>query len=411
MALRLYLSPTEQAGGFAGIPRATQVFNSSLGFPSNAGNYMDSGGIWRFFCLPGAGRNLPVFPFTTTKPGVGERTTISINQAQSLVTRPAGGTTYYSLHTPACIGAMEITSALTVNPNDWMPVSGGTGQWSFQFRNENWLGGVLYEAALSLTPAVAYIWRPSTATMVGVLWDTLAQQAPAANGCWGVTNSNSYETSADWSTKWVYARAGNNVWRGAYNIAPWWNSGTYTAWASVAVQAGDVMCVEYWFFSWRANVSFGSGNRFSMSIGGGTDAGMTTTFNRNAPTENDGTSPIHNTFIDLPSLSPATFPTDVPSPAYGPPANLIAVDPGVGPHLSLTFDNSVGIIGPTIGPASDGLGVTGATAISTTQIDLACAIRPDHPDGDADNATLIPPIGEADPLGPPVPTGVGAVQI
>ena len=55
--------------------------------------------------------------------------------------------------------------------------------------------------------------------------------------------------------------------------------------------------------------------------------------------------------------------------------------------------------------------MTGVTQINTTQIDLACAIRPDHPDGDADNATLIPPIGEADPLGPPVPTGVGATVI
>ena len=91
--------------------------------------------------------------------------------------------------------------------------------------------------------------------------------------------------------------------------------------------------------------------------------------------------------------------------------NLTDVSPGAGPHISLTFDNAVGITGPTIGAAADGLGVTGATQISATQIDLACAIRPDHPDGDADNATLIPPIGEADPLGPPVPTGVGAVQI
>jgi hypothetical protein len=99
--------------------------------------------------------------------------------------------------------------------------------------------------------------------------------------------------------------------------------------------------------------------------------------------------------------------------ATGPaaPVNLTAVAPGVGPHLSLTFDNPVGITGPTIGPASSGLGVTGVTSISTTQIDLACAIRPDHPDGQADTHTLAPPIGEADNLGPPIPTGIGAVII
>jgi hypothetical protein len=90
---------------------------------------------------------------------------------------------------------------------------------------------------------------------------------------------------------------------------------------------------------------------------------------------------------------------------------LTAVDPGVGPHLSLTFDNPVGITGPTIGGPSDGLGVTGVTQISTTQIDLACAIRPDHPTGQADTHTLAPPIGEADNLGPPIPTGIGAIVI
>jgi hypothetical protein len=91
--------------------------------------------------------------------------------------------------------------------------------------------------------------------------------------------------------------------------------------------------------------------------------------------------------------------------------NLTVVNPGTGPHISLTFDADVGITGPTIGAASSGLGVTGVTAISTTQIDLACAIRPDHPDGSASSSTLVPPIGEADNLGPPVPTGIGATVI
>lgn len=89
-------------------------------------------------------------------------------------------------------------------------------------------------------------------------------------------------------------------------------------------------------------------------------------------------------------------------------ANLTDVNPGTGPHISLIFDSPVGITGPTIGAASSGLGVTGVTAISSTQIDLACAIRPDAPEGGATSATLVPPVGEADNLGPPVPTGVGA---
>lgn len=92
-------------------------------------------------------------------------------------------------------------------------------------------------------------------------------------------------------------------------------------------------------------------------------------------------------------------------------ANLTSVDPGTGPHISLTFDTDVGLTGPTIGPASSGLGVTGVTAISATQIDLACALRPDAPVGEADATVLTPPVGEADTLGPPVPTGVGATVL
>jgi hypothetical protein len=142
-----------------------------------------------------------------------------------------------------------------------------------------------------------------------------------------------------------------------------------------------------------------------MAIGGGTDVTLITS---KAAVTTEAT-PIHNTFVDLPGLSDVTFPTAAILPAGG--ANLVDVSPGTGPHLSLTFDGPVGITGPTIGAAADGLGVTGATQISATQIDLACAIRPDHPDGDAETATLAPPIGEADNLGPPIPTGIGAIII
>ena len=91
--------------------------------------------------------------------------------------------------------------------------------------------------------------------------------------------------------------------------------------------------------------------------------------------------------------------------------NLTAVTPGTGPRISLTFDNPVTATAPTIGGASSGLGVTGVTEISATQIDLACAIRPDAPVGEADTTTLTPPVGEADNLGPPVPVGVGATVL
>jgi hypothetical protein len=62
----------------------------------------------------------------------------------------------------------------------------------------------------------------------------------------------------------------------------------------------------------------------------------------------------------------------VPAPTGA--ANLIAIAPGTGPHLSLTFNNPVGITGPTIGSAVDNLGVSGATQVSPTEIDLVCNI-------------------------------------
>jgi hypothetical protein len=101
--------------------------------------------------------------------------------------------------------------------------------------------------------------------------------------------------------------------------------------------------------------------------------------------------------------------TDVSDAVAAP--SILAVYPTTGPGIRLTFDNPVGIIGPTIGGPVDGLGVTGVLQIDTTHIQLECAIRPDHPDGDAETATLAPPIGEADNLGPPIPTGIGAIII
>jgi len=80
--------------------------------------------------------------------------------------------------------------------------------------------------------------------------------------------------------------------------------------------------------------------------------------------------------------------------------NLTDVSPGGGPHISLTFDNPVGITGPTFGPAVEGILVTGASQISSTQIDLALTAASQPPAA---------PIGSAtNDLGPEAPSG-GAV--
>jgi hypothetical protein len=59
--------------------------------------------------------------------------------------------------------------------------------------------------------------------------------------------------------------------------------------------------------------------------------------------------------------------------------NLTDVSPGTGPHISLTFDNMVTATAPTLGPASGELGVSGASQISPTQVDIACVVTPVPP--------------------------------
>ena len=60
--------------------------------------------------------------------------------------------------------------------------------------------------------------------------------------------------------------------------------------------------------------------------------------------------------------------------------NLTDVSPGLTPqHISLTFDNAVGITGPTLGPKSGNLQVTSATALDSTHIDLGVSIDPCPP--------------------------------
>ena len=75
------------------------------------------------------------------------------------------------------------------------------------------------------------------------------------------------------------------------------------------------------------------------------------------------------------------------SPQYWAPAGLMwteiegavpkltDVSPGVGPHISLTFDNPVGITGPTLGPKVGPVTVNGATQVDSTHIDLSLDIH------------------------------------
>jgi hypothetical protein len=238
-----------------------------------------------------------------------------------------------------------------------------------------------------------YAYRPSNSSVVGTFaWlsgGTAIRGVTAAGmlslGPYaGGTASNVYQWS-EWAVQGV---------RNFYTTA------------DVTVQVGDLLCYEVWLLG-RATISYDPIN-YSVELDCGRDG--TTLYDQ---TYGDSSQTLRDktTFFYVDDLQQTTVQQLLdPGNTLASP-NLTAVSPGTGPHISLTFDNPVGITGPTIGGPSDGLGVTGVSAISTTQIDLACAIRPDHPDGDANNATLVPPIGEADPLGPPVPTGVGATII
>jgi hypothetical protein len=80
--------------------------------------------------------------------------------------------------------------------------------------------------------------------------------------------------------------------------------------------------------------------------------------------------------------------------------SLTDVSPGAGPHISLTFDNPVGVVGPTLGPAAAGISVTSVAQLDSTHIDLnlvAAGQSPAAPIGAATNDT-----------GPEAPSG-GAV--
>jgi hypothetical protein len=90
---------------------------------------------------------------------------------------------------------------------------------------------------------------------------------------------------------------------------------------------------------------------------------------------------------------------------------LTSVTPGAYPNIELTFNVSVDASAPTIGPPAGGVGVTAVTQPTPPVATLYLAVRPDHPVGQADTSTLVPPLGSAENLGPHVPTGVGAIVI
>jgi hypothetical protein len=400
MALDLNVDPMV-TGPFVGAPNKSRIGSFPYGTYSKDASD-------EFKAVVNAGNVLPQFAISTRIPVTTEQAQVAYQYGpiSHNVTQINNGIVNAAM--PIAMGVGVFGSGGSVSGlqmiQDWSTSPGGSLRWGMGFRNLSFNVNSLGDTKLSYTggvwPGFMYVWRPSTMTAVGYI----ASAYSFLGNSWA-------PRFVGQSQLWAQTWAGDNSWIcwGGYGTRSFEvnHIGDTVTWL-----AGDMLIVEYWagaiFFPYSATASPGS----CYLKGIGQFGGGTNNVGASDLTDIDlAGNAEFNTQIPLGSSYAGTVevPVQGENPVVAP--NLTDVSPGAGPHISLTFDNPVGIVGPTIGAASDGLGVTGVTAISTTQIDLACAIRPDHPDGDAETATLAPPIGEADNLGPPIPTGIGAIII
>jgi hypothetical protein len=253
-------------------------------------------------------------------------------------------------------------------------------------KSYTWVSG---SAGVGIFIPFVYVWRPSTQSVVGYLWDGYTSTSSFANIQYSQFNAmyNSNSAVFEQWTGWPAA-----------------STGFYTN-STVAAQAGDFLVVEVWSAGYSGTGPV-AGQEYNYSANwkvGGPIQNYNTSSSA-AGSDNFCTFAYQDEtkWVGGVSVGGMDAPTTV---------NLVSVTPKATQILELGFDARVGITGPTIGAATDGVGVTGVTQVSTTVVDLNLAIRPDHPVGQADTSTLVPPLGSAENLGPHVPTGVGAIVI
>lgn len=392
-----YLDPT-WTGLAASVPTQSKFTEAAFGTAwmwggDSVWSQTTNNGIYYYVGYIGTTRTLPHIPFTTTKP-TSSQTLISgmplIWRDPDAPTRGWGAATRYWWYTAAPIAISPLVlnaDPATVDPLAWVDSGGPYMPWSWSIVANSNPKSAYYAGAVR--PAIAYVWRPSTQTVLGVLWNILPI------GLWHNLASNRITSETGGV---LYHRAQSYV---NYSdiVGP-----------SVNIQSGDMIIFEWWAFNIYEAIPSVPGTVImdeSLCAGGGTDAANNTA----VAWEATGTL-VHNSLVQ-PNLDGYTVGGTSPSSggALGPPANLITVTPRTGPTLRLGFDNPVGITGPTIGAATAGVGCTGATQIAAATIDLALAIRPDQPSGDADYPGFAAPVAEADVMGPPVVTGAGAKVI
>ena len=358
-------------GPFIGAPNKSRIGSFTYGTYS-----LDTDTAFK--AVVNTGVILPQFGISTRIPTAGQQAQVAFQYGPvpHHVTSIDSGSVIASM--PVAMGVGVFGSGGTLRGTEMIQSAGdspaGDKRWGLSFKdistNVNTLGQTKYPSLAGSMPGFIYIWRPSTMTAVGYC-------------------ASAYSYSANnWIPSFVNDQAWAQMWGGSAEWVCWYGGGPRTYEVNhiqdvVTYLAGDMLIIEYWagarFSAQSASANVGACTlRGIIQFGGGTN--------------NTGGSDIGAT-----GLSAATYNTQIPlNSAYagtvtvpvqgenpvGIP-NLTDVSPGVGPHISLTFDNPVGMVGPTIGPASSGLGVTGATQIDATHIDLATDYPPVHPLGEA----------------------------
>jgi hypothetical protein len=379
-------------GPFADVPNTTQIQSFPFGrVEVNTDN--DRRGLFQ------AGNVMRQFAIGLRVPTTGQALQIPFGPwaCPNHVTQINAGSLI--VYAPIFMAVGKYTTAGTLGAydliGDWGNSPYGSHKWGLSYLDQSYnvnTGGQTKESGQSsgVIPGLCYIWRPG----VGIIGFNFSAFSYPANS----------SGPARWSVQ--------NYWQEHWGMDSYWVCyGAYgprqmevNHLAAVDYLPGDYLVVEYFFggiFSaGSASYSVGTGYiKGIVQIGGGTNFGPP---NSMAQGQQVASNPSYNTQISL-VWSTSTEPGFVtPSPAY--PAttpSLITVDPRAGRIIRLGFDNPVGVIGPTIGPAVEGVDVTSVAAIDDTTIDLHLLTASQPPAA---------PIGAAtNELGPEAPSG-GAVS-
>ncbi len=388
MALELNVHPLI-TGPFVGAPRKSRIGSFPYGtYSKNASD--------EFKAVVNTDRELPQFAITSRVPVATQQAQVAYEYGpiSHNVTQLSTGVVRAAMPIAMGVGVFASGGAITGTGmiQDWSSYPTGPSRWGMSFRNlsvnVNTLGATLNARNGGVWPGFIYIWRPSTMTAVGYVASAYSYSANS----W----TPGLVTSQNWNEYW----SGENYWVcwGGYGVRSFEYNHLLdtTTWL-----AGDMLIVEYW-----AGAVFDCGNagaspgacymRGIGQIGGGTN--NTTGSERSNLNISVAT---YNTQIPL----GGTYTGAVNIPVQGENAavvpNLITVDPRASRIIRLGFDNPVGVIGPTIGPAVEGIDVTSVAAIDDTTIDLhlvTASQPPAAPIGSATNDT-----------GPEAPSG-GAVS-